>query len=480
MQNAKFRKQVSQIVSGNSSLMTHTDATTSEFPGLLDVYHQTQCFDRLPAPMALSDTEMRRAIHQISESLVSHERLKVFYLCEALDMDNTVARLKNTLESKVMSYHAGSLFLAELMLHLRRYDILRRVFGSSRDEVERALRSRQVLPRFRVLMADISEDMASEDVNSVKFLLGNMLPRHKMETATNFLDLIIELERLDKVSPQRVDFLEECFMHVGRVDLAKKLKVYNMSVNLPVPEVGVHHACQSPANQYTFTSEPRGVCLIIDCVGNDGEMLARMFQSLHFNVTLYKWLGLVETVSKLRGVFRGSQDHQGDGFVCCIISRGTGTQLLATDTCSEGLRLKDVCRLFTGDACSGLVGKPKLFFIQSYSLPAVQSCVRENNLDQNLETDAGGGQLTPDCIPSDADVLWSHCWTAEHQLQQAQHRSIYLKALTDTFGKSRERRRHVLDLHKEVNRAIFEHNRSHPDEKYHLDLKTTLRKDLYL
>lgn len=122
-------------------------------------------------------------------------------------------------------------------------------------------------PCSRVLMAHISEDMASEDVSSVKFLLGNMLPRHKMENATvkkwrnlavhscvggdiccchikhflsqhfhfsflfsqSFLDLIIELERLDKVSPQRMDFLEECFMHVGRVDLVKKLKVYNMS-----------------------------------------------------------------------------------------------------------------------------------------------------------------------------------------------------------------------------------------------------------
>lgn len=182
-------------------------------------------------------------------------------------------------------------------------------------------------------------------------------------------------------------------------------------------------------------------------------MLERAFQSLHFNVTLYKWLGLVETVSKLRGVFRGSQDHQGDGFVCCIISRGTGTHLLATDTCSEGLRLKDVCRLFIGDACSGLVGKPKLFFIQSYSVPAVQACVRENHWDENVETDAGGGQLTPDYIPSDGDVLWSHCWTAEHQLQQAQHRSIYLKALTDTLGKSQERYGDIPATHKKLGQS---------------------------
>lgn len=35
----------------------------------------------------------------------------------------------------------------------------------------------------RVLMADLSEDMADEDVNSAKFLLGNVLPREKMDKA---------------------------------------------------------------------------------------------------------------------------------------------------------------------------------------------------------------------------------------------------------------------------------------------------------
>lgn len=32
-------------------------------------------------------------------------------------------------------------------------------------------------------MANISEDMVCDDVNSVKFLLSNKLPREKMETA---------------------------------------------------------------------------------------------------------------------------------------------------------------------------------------------------------------------------------------------------------------------------------------------------------
>lgn len=38
----------------------------------------------------------------------------------------------------------------------------------------------------------------------------------------------------------------------------------------------------------------------------------------------------------------------------------------------------------------------------------------------------------------------------------------------------------ILDVHTEVNGAIFENNRRNPEAKYHIDLKHTLRKDLYL
>ncbi|XP_061697186.1 CASP8 and FADD-like apoptosis regulator isoform X2 [Syngnathoides biaculeatus] len=418
-----------------------------------------QRFEPLPASMAVPDKELLRAIHQISESLGSNERSKILYLCGTSDTDNTAGHIKETLKSKV--------------------------FGFSRDDVERALRSEQVLPRFRVLMAHISEDMAHEDVSSVKFLLGPMLPREKMETAKDFLDLIVELEHVGKVSPTSVDLLEECLMDVGRVDLAKKLKVYKMSVNTPaVPEElvqVVRHACQeTPVSRYKFASDPRGECVIIDCVGHDGEMMAQIFKSLHFNVTLHKWLNLVETVSTLRQVFRRSPDRSGDGFVCCIISRATDNRLQATDTNCEGLRLEDVRRFFNGDACPVLVGKPKLFFVQSYAVSEFQPCAVVNRWDDGLESDGGGGQLRPDCLPADADVLWSHCSTGEDQLQRGRHRSVYLKALTDALGRNQGRSRHLVELHLEVNGAIFEHNSRHPEEQYHIDLKHTLRKDLYL
>ncbi|XP_061662926.1 CASP8 and FADD-like apoptosis regulator isoform X2 [Syngnathoides biaculeatus] len=168
-------------------------------------------------------------------------------------------------------------------------------------------------------------------------------------------------------------------------------------------------------------------------------MMAHAFKSLHFNVTLHKWLNLVETVSTLRKVFQRSPDRSGDGFVCCIISRAIDNRLQATDMNCEGLRPEDVRRFFNGDACPALVAKPKLFFVQSYTVSEFQPCAVENRWDDGWETDGGARQLRPDCLLSDADRLWSHCSTAEHQLQRGRHRSVYLKALTDALGRSQGR-----------------------------------------
>lgn len=98
--------------------------------------------------MALPDQQLQ-AINQIAEALSSGERRRLFYLCESLDTDDSVVCVKEMLKYKVMHHDTGHLLLRELMVQLRRFDILRKVCKSSRDEVERTLTHRQLLPRFR-------------------------------------------------------------------------------------------------------------------------------------------------------------------------------------------------------------------------------------------------------------------------------------------------------------------------------------------
>lgn len=449
-------------------------------------------------------------INQIAEALSSGERRTLSYLCDSLDADSSVARVKETLKSKVQCHQDAHLLLPELMLRLGRFDVLRKLYRISRDDVERTLRYTQTLPGFRVLMANISDNLLTEDLEGMKFLLGSTLSREKIENAKNFLDVIIELEKLDLVSPERVDMVEECLNNIGRVDLAKKVISYKVSVptvqtpgpvsppqqssqvfqrggqsqcivreNMASP-LGREQSSQRLRDAYKINTNPRGLCVIIDCVGNDGGMLEETFKALHFNVILHKWLGVGDMHSALTSILGQRENHRGDAFVCCIISRGDTDYLLGTDLYGRGLSIAAVRRLFTAEACPMLAGKPKLFFVQRYSIPEFVPHARTEYCDEDLETDGCNSPTASTSIPVDADVFWSHCWTEEQQLEKESHHSIYLKALSEALSKPHRRRTNIVDIHTEVNRAIFEHNKRNPEANYHIDVRHTLTKNVFL
>ncbi|XP_028992177.1 CASP8 and FADD-like apoptosis regulator [Betta splendens] len=463
--------------------------------------------------MAQSHQQQLLAINQIIEGLSTSECRILFYLCCGLDLDYDITVLKKTLESRVVCDENGNMYLEQLMLPLKRFDLLRKVLKTSREQVERDVQNRHLLPEYRVLMVNISDDMTKEDLSSFKFLFGSSLPRERIEKAKNFLDFTIELEKQDLVSAESVDLVEQCLRNINRVDLAKKVVKYKTSVatteqhsyasclssasnvchsvtqsrqrqsphveNRTAP-VYMQQTCRIPADGYKFNTNPRGVCVIIDCVGNDGVMLEQTFMALNFHVSLHKWLSVHDTVAVLRGISKHRANHNADGFVCCIISRGTRNGLLCTDPHGPGLELDKVRCAFNADACPMLAGKPKLFFIQTYGITEPHG--RMQHQDGGLETD-GYDRMhthTDRNIPRDADVFWSHCSTDERQLQQGHHRSVYLKALSDALHKGQQRKTKLVDIHVEVNGVLFEHNRWNPGGVYDIDLRHTLIKDLYL
>uniref|UniRef100_A0A1A7XIZ9 CASP8 and FADD-like apoptosis regulator n=3 Tax=Iconisemion striatum TaxID=60296 RepID=A0A1A7XIZ9_9TELE len=455
--------------------------------------------------MAYLDQSQLQVINVITEALSSNDCRKLIYLCESLETDCSSELVKETLKSKVENTGNAPLFLKALISCLGRYDVLKKVYKVCRTEIEQQMQTYEnVFQPFRVLMINISEEMSTEDVEEIKFLLGNTLSREKIKRSKTFLDVIIELEKLDLVSPESVDIVGKCLLDIGRADLVKKVNTYKMSagtsaeplaqrqtcqaaeikqrepahiakVNMVVP-VHSEEVCGSLLEQYNLNTNPRGVCVIIDCVGNGGEMLEQTFKALHFNVFLYPFLTSDLILLSLREIFRQAENPRGDAFVCCIISRGSTHHLFGTDEYGGGLSIDRIRYLFTGDACPMLAGKPKLFFIQRYSVVESNS----SYVDESVEVDGFNSPSASGSIPKDADIFWSHCWTDEHQLLQRQHQSVYLKALTDALRNAQRRKMNVVDVQMKVNGAIFEHNRINPGAVYSIDVKHTLRKNLYL
>ncbi|XP_043987922.1 CASP8 and FADD-like apoptosis regulator isoform X1 [Gambusia affinis] len=411
-------------------------------------------------------------INAIAEDLTTGDRKKAIYLCGSLVTDSSVACVRETLRVKGNFHADPALFIMSILRQLGRYDIIKRVYKVDRNEIEKKIQTyRQVLPRFRVLMVTISDNLQMEDVEQIKFLLGRTLSHEKTENIKTFLEVMIELEKLDSVSPERVELVEECLQNIGRLDLAKTVAAYKMSGATSEHSWPPQHSGQaaSQPDQYNFRANQRGVCVIIDCIGNDGGMLENTFKALHFNVLYYSMLGANEIFETLKEVSKHRQSCNEDAFVCCIISRSLDDNILGTDSYGRGLSVKNIRELFLGDSCPMMVGKPKLFFIQSYMVPEsdhwVQDCCDSFPIRENL--------------PTEADILWSHCWTDESQLLQEQHHSVYLKALTDALSKAK-RETNLLDVQMKVNGAIYDHNQKHPEANYHCDVKHTLRKSIYL
>ncbi|XP_055072027.2 CASP8 and FADD-like apoptosis regulator isoform X2 [Misgurnus anguillicaudatus] len=451
-------------------------------------------------------------IRLITDELTTDECRRLFYLCGALDTDTFSADPRAV--HSVLCQMTNQI-LTELILRIKRYDLLRNVLSTNKGTVEGMLLNDRSVSDYRVLMADVSEDMDTDDLKSLTFLLRDILPKHKLENVQSFLDIVVELEKVEQLSSEKTDMIENCLMSIHRADLAKKIRRYQQKE--PITKQGTFPAARlqvcktaspnlfaiSPATRnvrqvpklcdkrtpraynqievYNMQSDPRGLCFIIDCVGTEGDQLEKTFKDLHFHVIKHKLLSVRDLLTTLMDAAHRRDHYRSCAFICCIISRSRSSDLLATDSHGHGLSLETVRHLFTADSCPGLAGKPKLFFIQSYDEP--QRCVGYMGCgDQEvgeLETDAPVVCCREKSVPADADIFWSHCWTPGQQLEMPNHRSVYLQALRSALDEGQKRGTHLIDVHTTVNREVYEHNSKYPGS-YFLNLRHTLRKNVYL
>ncbi|KAI7801317.1 caspase-3b [Triplophysa rosa] len=174
---------------------------------------------------------------------------------------------------------------------------------------------------------------------------------------------------------------------------------------------GVDHAdakALSHSFKYNMKHPHLGQCVIINNknflrktgmgVRNGTDMDAKnaveVFSKLGFKIKISN----DQTVSQMRDMLTkvSEEDHSRSAmFVCVLLSHGDEGLIYGTD---GSMPLKELFRLFRGDHCSTLVGKPKLFFIQA---------CRGDDLDSGIETDSVGGSNEGQKIPVEADFLYA-------------------------------------------------------------------------
>ncbi|NXY53684.1 CFLAR regulator, partial [Callaeas wilsoni] len=440
-------------------------------------------------------------IHQIQEELDKEEEEMMVFLCRDLAPDLATADLKEILAALNEREKLTLLGLSELLYRVKRFDLLRRILNTEKATVEAHLaRSLRLIPDYRVLMVEINENLEKDEVGSLGFLLRDYAPRMKMAKDKSFLALIIDLEKLNLVAPNQLDLIENCFQSIHRIDLIRKIQKYKheasvSSIHSQPVYVNAHQASLPNLNlidplynsgvsikemsddPYRMQSQPLGICLIIDCIGNDADVLEETFRGLGYDVHCHRYLNMDSMNQTLLEVARWQKHRNCDSFICILVSRGNSQSIFCTDHTFSGFPLEQIKKYFTADSCPGLLGKPKLFFIQSYVVPEnEQECTSLLEVDGNDENI--NAKVT---IPHAADIFWSHCKVDVSTLEQSPtSSSYYLRCLAELLRNPYKRKLCILSIHMELNRKVYDWNTTaDPSQQYSLLLQHTLRKKLF-
>ncbi|XP_052049560.1 CASP8 and FADD-like apoptosis regulator isoform X2 [Apodemus sylvaticus] len=387
----------------------------------------------------------------------------------------------------------------------------------------------QCFGNFWVLLMEIGENLGQSDVSSLIFLTRDYTGRSKVAKDKSFLDLVIELEKLNLIASDQLNLLEKCLKNIHRIDLKTKIQKYTQSsqeassnmntLQTSLPKLSIkehlynsrlqngrskeprfveHHGIQRKPvktsiqesgaflpphiyeESYRMQSKPLGICLIIDCIGNDAGYLQETFTSLGYHVQPFLFPTSHDITEIVRRFACKTQHQDYDSFICVLVSRGGSQSMMGVDQVYSGFSLECVKNMFTGDTCPSLRGKPKLFFIQNYESLGSQL------EDSSLEVD-GPSIKNVDSKPlpprrctthPEADIFWSLC-TADvsHLEKSSSASSVYLQKLSQQLKQGRKRP--LVDLHVELMDKIYAWNSS-STQKYSLSLQHTLRKKLIL
>ncbi|KAG8558855.1 hypothetical protein GDO81_017164 [Engystomops pustulosus] len=450
---------------------------------------------------------------QIIEELESEEEEVILFACRDIASNTNLRELL----SEVNEGTSHPVIL-ELLYLLKRFDLIKKHFKISKLEVERLLKIHpRTISDYRYLIIELNEAIEEDELKSLMFLLKNELRNGGKLKNQTFLSLIVELEKNQLVMPSDLDLLEKLFQTIHRVDLKKKIlklqetgiiqggpyinalpataslhRISSSACSNTIPQIGAASnkgttPVQDTLSQvgehderYLVRKQNMGFCVIIDCVGNDAEMLQLLFRSLHFIVQCHWYKKVDEVKEILQDVANMEQHKIHDVFLCVIISRGNSDSLFCLDEKSPGLSLDRIKNTFTGQTCPNLRGKPKLFFIQNYLVCDLEKRQRESAVEvDGPREDAACRQWVQNQsrIPNEADIFWSHCRVDELELQRSSgSTSLYLRSLRDLLNDKRIRKqRDLLNIHTELNHIIYTKQAG-----YALQLRHTLTKKLFL
>nr|XP_055068330.1 caspase-8-like isoform X4 [Misgurnus anguillicaudatus] len=471
---------------------------------------------------------------EIDEDLEKGEVAQLKFLCTDLVQKK---RLETVTDFKDLSQRLeeqelldDGLLIPELLITIRRLDLLK-ILNTSKEQVERYLAHddcKRVSP-YRKMLFQLSEDMTEENLRIVKFLSD--LPKAKLETCTSFLDIIIEMEKQQKLGEENLDELKDILDKCDK-QLADRIEKFRntqrdreqVGGRPPLQELSnrEHFIPNYPDSMGTEMSEPRrasfglatdshiekqtitydekdyypishrpvGHCLIINNynfemskiqkLGNrkgthtDKESLERVFKKMHFEITVKDDLTASEMLEVVKQF--AEKDHsQMDIFVCCVLSHREKGAVFGVDG-----ELVEIYELMQHPAkCRTLANKPKLFFIQANQVGQKAMWMADGPEQEEGTYEEDAQKVASYSIPIEADMLIGMATVEYYQsYRHTTEGSIYIQELCRQLEDLCPRNDDILSILTKVNSEVSTKTlrgfKQMPEPRY------TLRKKLIL
>ncbi|XP_049743768.1 caspase-10 isoform X3 [Elephas maximus indicus] len=377
--------------------------------------------------------DFRRKLLKINECLGAKDVEALKFLCrdwlspKKLEKSGSALEIFEQLLAEEQLSEEDPFLLAELLFIIRQKSLLRHL-RYSKEQVQSSLPAQRRVPLFRNLLYELSEDLDSENLRSMIFLLPNVFPKTEMTS----LSFLAHLEKQDLIGEDNLTTLEDLCKTVAP-NLLKKIEKYKTEKisqlhketealhqgeeELPsrLGNMQVHGASQEAA-VYRMNRKHRGHCVIVNNhnftsltarlgTHKDAESLKCVFQWLGFTVRVYNNVKKVDLEKALQEYKSHPDNVDRDCFVCCILTHGNLGAVYSSDEAL--IPIREIMSQFTAQQCPGLAHKPKLFFIQACQGDEIQPSV-------SIEADALNPEKLPsaprqvslqDSIPVEADFL---------------------------------------------------------------------------
>ncbi|XP_067597117.1 caspase-10 isoform X2 [Pseudorca crassidens] len=346
-------------------------------------------------------------------------------------------------------------FLAELLYTIKQKVLLRHLH-CTKEQVENRLPFRRKVSLFRNLLYELSEDISSENLKSMIFLLRESVPKVQMEVS--WPDEHAQSNG-DRATPVSVEMLGASVDTLTSETSTKETAVYRMDRK--------HRGYCVVVNNHSFTSlsERPGT-------NKDAECLRRVFQWLGFSVHIY----VNVTKDHLEQVLQYFQTHpghaDGDCFVFCVLTHGKFGAVYSSD--GNLIPIRQIMSHFTAQQCPALAHKPKLFFIQACQGEEIQPSV-------SIEADAVNPEHVPpslqDSVPVEADFLLGLATVPGYvSFRHVEEGSWYIQSLYNHLKDLVPRREDILSILTAVNDDVSRQADRHGTKKQMPQPAFTLRK----